>query len=81
MPKYIIIENLFVDDSNNKNNDKGPFIFKDFNPKFINESYQETFPYIKTKEVILKSITTASGKKLKISDNKYIFKDVKLVSD
>jgi hypothetical protein len=45
------------------------------------ESYVEKFPYVITKEVILKNVTTASGKDLRISDNLFMFKGVKVITD
>lgn len=81
MPKRIIIENLRIDDSNHPDDYEGPAIFRDFNPKMKNDAYQEEFPYVKTEEVILKNVTTASGKPLRISDNPYMFKDVKVMTE
>ncbi|MNY60471.1 hypothetical protein D3C86_1970240 [compost metagenome] len=78
MPERITIENLRIDDSNHPDNYQGPAIFSNFNPKMTDNTYQEEFPYIKTKEVILKNITTSSKKSLRISDNTYMFKDVKV---
>jgi len=43
------------------------------------DSNQEKFPYVKTKEVILKNVRTFSGKELRVSDNQFMFKDVKVV--
>ena len=76
MPERITIENLRIDDSQHPDNYQGPAIFSNFNPKMTDNTYQEKFPYIKTKTVILKNITTASKKTLRISDNKFMFKDV-----
>jgi len=81
MPERIIIENLKIDDSNHPENYKGPAIFANFNPKMTDNSYVEKFPYVKTREVILKNVTTASGKALRISDNTYMFRDVKVITD
>lgn len=78
MPERIIIENLHIDDSNHPEDYQGPVIFKNFNPKMTNDSYQEKFPYVKTRKVTLSNVTTASGKTLKISDNPFMFKDVKV---
>ena len=78
MPERIIIENLQIDDSNHPEDYRGPAIFANFNPKMTDDSYQETFPYIRTREVILRNVTTASGKALRISDNPFMFKDVKI---
>lgn len=78
MPEQITIENLRIDDSNHPENYQGPAIFANFNPENKDDSYQEKFPYVKTKEVVLKNVTTASGKALRISDNKFMFRDVKV---
>jgi hypothetical protein len=81
MPERIIIENLHIDDSSHPENYQGPAIFANFNPKMTDESYVEKFPYVVTKEVILKNVTTASGKKLRLSDNSFMFKDVKVINE
>ena len=81
MPKKISIENLKIDDSKHTTNYKGLAIFANFNPKMVDNSYQEKFPYVKTKEVFLKNITTTSGKKLIVSNNAFLFKDVKVIAE
>lgn len=78
MPERITIENLKINDSNTSASYQGPAIFGNFNPKKPDESYVEKFPYILTKELILKNITTESGKPFRISDNEFMFKDVKM---
>ncbi len=78
MPEKITIQNLRIDDSKQPADYKGPTIFSNFNPKMTDDTYREQFPYMKTKEVTLQNVTTTSGKKLRLSDNMYIFKDVKL---
>ncbi len=81
MPERIIIENLHIDDSKHPDDYQGPAIFANFNPEMKDNSYQEKFPYVKTREVILRKVTTASGKALRISNNMYMFKDVKVISE
>ena len=81
MPERITIENLHIDDSKHPEDYKGPAIFADFNPLMTDESYLEKFPYVGTREVILRNITIASGKTLRLSDNSFMFKDVKVSSD
>jgi hypothetical protein len=76
MPEKITIEKLHIDDTNHPADYKGPAIFSNFNPKMTSESYQEKFPYVRTKEVILSNVTIASGKELRISDNPFMFRDV-----
>ena len=78
MPAKITIENLRIEDVNHPENYQGPAIFADFNPKMNDSTYKEKFPYIKPNEVILKNVTTASKKTLRISDNLFMFKDVKV---
>ncbi len=78
MPEQITIENLKIEDSNHPEDYKGPAIFDNFNPNMTNASYVEKFPYVKTKEVILKNVSTASGKELQISSNAYMFEDVRI---
>ena len=81
MPEKITIEGLKIDDSNHPEDYQGPAIFANFNRQMTDDSYVEKFPYVKTREVILKKVTTASGKALRISDNAFMFKDVKIVTD
>ena len=78
MPERITIENLRIDDSKHPDNYKGPAIFANFNPQMKDNTYQEKFPYVKTREVVLRNVTTASKKALRISDNSFMFKDVKV---
>jgi len=81
MPERITIENLRIDDSKHPEDYQGPAIFANFNPKMTDASYVEKFPYVKTREVILRKVTTTSGKTLRISDNPFMFKDVKVTTD
>jgi len=81
MPERITIENLHIDDSKHPADYQGPAIFANFNPKMTDESYLEKFPYVRTREVILRNVTIASGKTLRLSDNPFMFRDVKVNSD
>ncbi|MCF0072288.1 hypothetical protein LZD49_17540 [Dyadobacter sp. CY261] len=78
MPEKITIENLRIDDSQHPENYQGPAIFANFNPEMTDASYQEKYPYVKTREVILKGVTTVSGKAVRVSDNGFMFRDVKV---
>lgn len=78
MPERITIEKLHIDDSNHPQDYDGPAIFGNFNRQMTDESYHEKFPYVRTREVVLKDVTTASGKTLRVSDNLFMFKDVKV---
>ncbi|WP_025764205.1 hypothetical protein [Dyadobacter tibetensis] len=79
MPERITIENLRIEDNQHPENYQGPAIFANFNPQMKDESYQQEYPNVITKKVVLRNVTTASGKPLRISDNEFIFKDVEVV--
>ncbi len=81
MPERITIESLHIDDSKRSEGYQGPVIFADLNPEMTDESFHEEFPYVRTKTVILKDVTTASGKPLRVSDNPFMFKDVQIETD
>ena len=70
------IDTLYIDDSQHPDGYSGSAIFANFNQRFTDDSYVEKYPYIKTKEVNLKNVTSASGKPLRLSDNPFMFKDV-----
>ncbi len=78
MPELITIENLYIDDSNHPNDYQGPAIFANFNPEMTDSSYTQKYPYVITKKVILRNVTTASGKPLRVSDNPFMFREVKV---
>jgi len=83
MPERITFENLHIDDSNHPPaaDYQGPAIFADFNPLMTGDTYQEKYPYVITREVILRNVTTSSGRELRLSNNPFMFKDVKVTSD
>lgn len=81
MPERIIIEGLHVDDSNHPTEYNGPAIFSNFNSDMTNDSYVERFPYVRTNEIVLKKVSIASGKRLRLSDNSFMFKNVKVDAD
>jgi hypothetical protein len=80
MPERIIIENLHIDDSSHPEDYRGPAVFSNFNPNMTDDSYQEQFPYVITREVVLRNVTTASGKSLRISNNPFMFRNVEVVT-
>jgi hypothetical protein len=78
MPERITIDSLYIDDSNHPDDYRGPAIFANFNPEMTDESYREAFPYVRTRKVILRNVTTASGKALRVSDNPFMFREVEI---
>ena len=78
MPERITFENLRIDDSNPPDNYLGPAIFGDFNSQNKDDSYEEEFVYVKTKEVRFKNVTTSSRKELRLSDNPFRLREVEV---
>jgi len=78
MPASVIIDKLHIADSKNAKSGKGPALFANFNSKLTNETYKQEHPYMITQEVRLKNVTTTSGQPLRVSDNSYMFKEVKI---
>lgn len=76
MPDRITIDGLHIDDSRHPDDYEGPAIFANFNSHYTHAAYKEKYPYVKTREVLFKGVTTASSKPLRISENPFMFKDV-----
>jgi len=81
MPERITIENLRINDSNHPASYNGPSIFANFNAAMTTGSYVEQFPYVITREVILRNVTTTSGKTLRVSENPFMFRNVKVTAE
>lgn len=78
MPGRLVVEGLKIEDGTASK--KGPVVFGNFNPGFTSAEKQP-FPYAITREVVLKKITTTSGKPVTLSDNDILFRSVKVVRD
>lgn len=76
MPQRITIDKLHIDDANHPDGYEGPAIFANFNRRFTRDDYVQKYPYVITREVIVKDVTTASGKPLRLSDNPVMFRNV-----
>jgi hypothetical protein len=81
MPARITIENLRIEDAGRGEKYPGPAIFGNFNPAFTHDGYTQKHPYVLTRDVKLRNVVSASGKRIRVSDNTFMFKDVKIDSD
>jgi hypothetical protein len=81
MPRKIVFDGLKIDDKNHPDKYDGPYAFVNFNPKNTSSEYVEKYPYTVTKELILRNVTTSSGKSLKISPNTWMFRNTKVIID
>jgi len=76
MPGRITIEKLRIEDVNPPADYEGIAVLGNFNPGYKDASFVEKVPYHKTREVVVKGVSTASGKPLRLSDNPVMFRDV-----
>jgi hypothetical protein len=81
MPRKITIDGLVIDDANHPDNYKGPKIFGEFNKLYTSEEYIEKYPYVITNEITIKNMTAKSGKQYYISDNQFMFRNVKITEN
>lgn len=78
LPERISIEGLQIDDSLHLQGYEGPVILANFNPDMKDDSYVEKFAYVRDTEIVLRDVTTASGKPLRLSDNTFMFGNVRV---
>ena len=78
MPEKITIDGLFINDSNPPDNYQGPKIFANFNNAYTSEAFVEKYPYVITREVEIRNLTIKSGKPYVISNNQFMFRNVKI---
>ena len=81
MPTTIEIDGLKIDTSDQPEKYQDAVFFANMNPSYKSDSYEEKFPYVKTKEINVKNLTTTTGKPLKLSANPHMFREVKISGD
>ena len=82
MPARIVVDGFEIDDSDCRTKDyAGPYLFGDFNKDMKDDSYVEKFPYKPTEEAVVKNVKVASGRRLKLSPNLYMFRNVKITGE
>ena len=78
MPGKITIDGLVINDVNPPDEYQGPKIFSNFNRAYTSEAFVEKYPYRITEEVVISNLTIKSGKPLIVSNNPYMFRNVKI---
>ena len=81
MPRKITIDGLVINDNNPPDDYPGPKIFAPFNRAFTSEAYVEQYPYVITEEVVISNLTVKSGKPLIVSNNPYMFRNVRVTGN
>ncbi len=57
---------------------QAPVVFSNINPRLKNASYKMAHPQVITEQVAYRNVKADSGKALRLSDNKFMFRDVKV---
>lgn len=78
MPREITIDGLYVDDSNHPSDYPGMFFFSNPGGRDPTDS---AFPYARCQKLTVRGLTTASGKKPRVSPNAQVEKSVALVEE
>ena len=78
MPREITIDGLYIDDSKHPKGYEGPYLFSNPGGRAQEDS---PFPYAQCKTVTIRGLTTASGKKPRISSNEQIEKSVVVIEE
>lgn len=86
MPEEVTIDGLFVDDSNHPEDYEGMFYFTApdnmrNDPEAVATSEERPFPYVPCKKVTVKGLTTASGKKPRVSPDETISANTVVVEE
>jgi hypothetical protein len=81
LPEKITIDGLLVNDINPVDGYHGPKIFAAFNNAYTSEAYKEKYPYVITGELKIRNLTVKSGKKYLISNNPFMFRNVKVIDE
>lgn len=81
MPRKIVFDGLRINDANHPEKYAGPYVFSVFNPKNTSRNYVEKHPYHVTEELVLRNVTTSSGKPVNISPNTWMFRNMKIIRD
>jgi hypothetical protein len=85
MPREITIDGLYVDDSNHPEDYQGMYFFSDPDGNNgrddDNEPADRPFPYARCQKVRVRGLTTASGKKPRVSPNAQIEKSIILIEE
>ena len=80
LPREILIDGLDIQDAGQAEHGRTPAIFADFNSKLTHED--DTAPHAPTitREVKYRRVSTASGEPLRLSDNPFMFRNVRITT-
>lgn len=76
LPRRIIIDGLYLDDSKAAASYKGPTVFGVFNSNHTTASYVAEYPIFLPESISVSGLTVASGKELTVSPAKFMFNGI-----
>lgn len=84
MPREITIDGLFVDDSNHPEGYEGLYLFTDPDAMSagdgaVDMAAERPFPYARCQRVILRGLTTASGRRPRVSPNEELARSIAVI--
>lgn len=80
MPRRLVIDGLVIDDEKHPGAYEGPYIFNNLNPADKPGAPEPPYPYQVTEEVVLHNVKVASGRPLRVSPNKHMFRKTKVTT-
>ncbi len=78
LPSKVIIDDLQILDSKHPKNYNGSVIFGDMNPRSKDATYKPPHPQVLPEMIAYRGIKSESGKPTSISENAFMFKNVKV---
>lgn len=78
LPNRVMIDGLHIDDSKLGKGYRGPTVFGNINPQMKNPSYKPPYPQVLPQQVAYRRVKTKSGKPLRMSENPFMFRKVKV---
>jgi hypothetical protein len=86
MPREITVDGLFVDDSNHPEDYEGMYLFSDPDDAFtdgdrITLPAERPFPYEPCRQIKVRGLTTASGKKPRVSPNAELDESIVVIEE
>ena len=81
MPEKITIDGLVIHDANPPPGYRGPKILAPFNKEYTSEDHKAAHPCVITREINIKNLKILGGKPWVISDNPFMFRNVKITEE
>lgn len=86
MPKTIVIDGLYVDDTKAIGSYNGMYVFSNITKEHTSQTYEDNvaasgYPYRITETLTVRNFSCASGKKWRLSSNAFMFRNVEIIEE